>query len=1515
VNYGVPFQTMFQKLFRAADALAGNDVAPDFDTSRSVGIYGKDRDGSKAGKRKPNFVVQESDEILLRKCVKLVKEDKLPPVSERISYRLIDDEADVLTDSTIIDLKPTPVCGGRPVMPYEVPEYAWDAIVSRMIHAGELEAREAAAAATALSITSPRPKTSRLPVESAAEKTASRQPANVFDQAVTLPSQPFRFRVDPIKYLDHDRISAEEARRIAHGLDYDELDTLFPNPCLYIADPTETTTMDIVVPDIVPQSTRDRFGVCKDDIPVSAAKKSAVTPTAASSSAATTPTPVAAPAPAPAPTPSAGAAADATADAKQAADGSESNGPLVPESKAEREKKMLEDKAKRLASITVGGHDAAASILQRQMGQRRPRDDIPHLRNKFKAAVSILNHNDIATKNANTKMDLTDAELRCFHRPRLAKANKAKPWSIDSIGYRDKKGNKLDKAPMDNDIFSSKPLAYTDAEKQDLSLHYGDFILMEYVEENPPILLNPGMASAMINYCRINNQQEAEEDARQQKMRSEALQAKGILGGAGNHSHRIPKHLQMLLSQRGAASTELTTNAPKLPLGETKMLGAEDPSPFLGDVGLNEIVPSFTNNLFRAPIFIHNASQSEFLMIKIKNKSKTSLSFTVREIPKIFLCGQMEPQKVVFRPSKVITRIQESMMLLAAARLFRGDNAQRGLDFRHVQENLLRFYRCKTAFHAAALKKTLRDRVAVEESTAHGHKKWYPKIWDEQVEHDEYEDEDAAEKMMDDKRKYSLEELERSFPPEDACLQESCNACDRKYLDLGICQDVELQTVRAWLERMKRLKQYRIDRVASLKLVADNLLKFKGSGNTQWQACHRVVTQWIKEIKELEEKVKIGQFIYDRLLVAPWNTTEAFVNCHILKDGSGKLELVGQGDPSGIGEGFALVRSARQASLVKKKNEPLVNTDKDLRKLSRPEMTQLLKNFGIPEDTIKSLKRWDMVHVIREYSTKADLEGMTEGAILKFSRTGNKIANSELEASMETQKELAQQIWNRQKAALSVALAPRTREGRGSHSGSMSPSSLDDYEDELSGEGDGEGGRWSKEEEGWEDFLDDDNLDSVIEKRMKELQSEDRRNSAAKEAAQLREEQKELSGIKGLLSGSTDEQPKMKLSKGQLKRQAAKQAKLEAANREANKDSAAAAPKADVVGEAFGASTSADEVLEDMSSPVPVDRPVPQPAASAPAPPTISIAASSSASSSVAAPAPAPVEPTIRQFPAGRRPTKAVKRTVRTIHEDGTETIEVQFLIAANDVFRVEADKAHEHSRAMYYDDAEIAFNIEHEEEVEEINRPRKADPGLVLRVKNFNAVCLVVNMLLYLSKFVRILFVTVFRVQAAEMQMTVVDQRTRQNTIVVDEVEYKPIKSTTRTAGVQINQRLPHVQFSAKLEKLLMEEYKKHYSFVFRTPVPQTIPGYYDLISTPMCLSDMRDKLITFQYTSRDEFLADVELILKNSEKFNGIKSPITNNAKQLYDSCKLNLYHDLQFFGPEKDEFTLLENAIKKK
>jgi hypothetical protein len=72
---------------------------------------------------------------------------------------------------------------------------------------------------------------------------------------------------------------------------------------------------------------------------------------------------------------------------------------------------------------------------------------------------------------------------------------------------------------------------------------------------------------------------------------------------------------------------------------------------------------------------------------------------------------------------------------------------------------------------------------------------------------------------------------------------------------------------------------------------------------------------------------------------------------------------------------------------------------------------------------------------------------------------------------------------------------------------------------------------------------------------------------------------------------------------------------------------------------------------------------------------------------------------------------------------------------------------------------------------------------------------------------------------------------------------------------------------------------------------------------------------VVTFQYSTVDSFVADIELIYKNSEQFNGTKSPVTIEARKLCDSCRLQLTNDLIHLGPEKDEYTLLENAIKRK
>lgn len=49
---------------------------------------------------------------------------------------------------------------------------------------------------------------------------------------------------------------------------------------------------------------------------------------------------------------------------------------------------------------------------------------------------------------------------------------------------------------------------------------------------------------------------------------------------------------------------------------------------------------------------------------------------------------------------------------------------------------------------------------------------------------------------------------------------------------------------------------------------------------------------------------------HNRLVYSPWNTTEAFVKSHLERDGNGRMELQGIGDPSGRGEAYSFVRIA-----------------------------------------------------------------------------------------------------------------------------------------------------------------------------------------------------------------------------------------------------------------------------------------------------------------------------------------------------------------------------------------------------------------------------------------------------------------------------------------------------------------------------------------------------------------------------------------------------------------------------
>ncbi|KAF0298206.1 Transcription initiation factor TFIID subunit 1 [Amphibalanus amphitrite] len=165
--------------------------------------------------------------------------------------------------------------------------------------------------------------------------------------------------------------------------------------------------------------------------------------------------------------------------------------------------------------------------------------------------------------------------------------------------------------------------------------------------------------------------------------------------------------------------------------------------------------------------------------------------------------------------------------------------------------------------------------------------------------------------------------------------------------------------------------------------------------------------------------------IDDEIKVAPWNTTRAYIQA---AKGKCLLVLVGTGDPTGCGEGFSYIRVPNKPTQNKEEQESqpkriVTGTDADLRRLSLANAKALLKNFGVPDEEIKKLSRWEVIDVVRTLSTekaKAGEEGMD-----RFSR-GNRFSIAE---HQERYKEECQRLYELQNRVLASDEVLSTDEG------------------------------------------------------------------------------------------------------------------------------------------------------------------------------------------------------------------------------------------------------------------------------------------------------------------------------------------------------------------------------------------------------------------------------------------------------------------------------------------------------
>uniref|UniRef100_A0A3Q3KDS3 Transcription initiation factor TFIID subunit 1 n=1 Tax=Monopterus albus TaxID=43700 RepID=A0A3Q3KDS3_MONAL len=186
-------------------------------------------------------------------------------------------------------------------------------------------------------------------------------------------------------------------------------------------------------------------------------------------------------------------------------------------------------------------------------------------------------------------------------------------------------------------------------------------------------------------------------------------------------------------------------------------------------------------------------------------------------------------------------------------------------------------------------------------------------------------------------------------------------------------------------------------------VVAEQRLKDAGYGEKSFFAP--------EEENEEDFQMKID----DEVRTAPWNTTRAFISA---MKGKCLLEVTGVADPTGCGEGFSYVKVPNKPTQQKDDKEPqpvkktVTGTDADLRRLSLKNAKQLLRKFGVPEEEIKKLSRWEVIDVVRTMSTEQARSG--EGPMSKFAR-GSRFSVAE---HQERYKEECQRIFDLQNKVL-----------------------------------------------------------------------------------------------------------------------------------------------------------------------------------------------------------------------------------------------------------------------------------------------------------------------------------------------------------------------------------------------------------------------------------------------------------------------------------------------------------------
>ncbi|XP_007491796.2 transcription initiation factor TFIID subunit 1-like [Monodelphis domestica] len=140
-------------------------------------------------------------------------------------------------------------------------------------------------------------------------------------------------------------------------------------------------------------------------------------------------------------------------------------------------------------------------------------------------------------------------------------------------------------------------------------------------------------------------------------------------------------------------------------------------------------------------------------------------------------------------------------------------------------------------------------------------------------------------------------------------------------------------------------------------------------------------------------------YLDDEVQAAPWNTTRTFLAA---TKGQCLLEVTGAADPTGCGEGISYVK-LKQENKTHTDVGRVMGTDADLRRLTLREAQKFLRTFGVSEEEIKKLSRWEVIAAVRALSTEKLSSGAKPGTLTRFARMSQSLG-------AEQQKHFQQEV-------------------------------------------------------------------------------------------------------------------------------------------------------------------------------------------------------------------------------------------------------------------------------------------------------------------------------------------------------------------------------------------------------------------------------------------------------------------------------------------------------------------------